>query len=142
MRKKANGCTSSTRSGVQGTLTGTCTMRRRICSCTSRTRTSSSSRVTSTTARFVPILALLWISCLNLRCSVQLTYDCAAPPSTDFEVAIGPMASAAGSPRICSLRTIKSDVVVGLGKDGDELAERLDKEEPGWKISGKYVSIR
>ena len=49
------------------------------------------------------------------------------------------MASAAGAPRVCSMRTIKSDVVVGLGPDGDELAERLDKEEEGWKISGKYV---
>ena len=74
--------------------------------------------------------------------SPQLTYDCAAPPSTDFEIAIGPMASAAGAPKVCSMRTIKSDVVVGLGPDGDELAERLDKEEEGWKISGKYVSHR
>ena len=71
----------------------------------------------------------------------KLTYDCAAPPSTDFEIAIGPMASAAGAPKVCSLRTIKSDVVVGLGDGADELAERLDKEEPGWKISGKYVSL-
>ena len=39
------------------------------------------------------------------------------------------------------MRTIKSDVVVGLGPDGDKLAERLDKEEEGWKISGKYVSL-
>lgn len=51
------------------------------------------------------------------------------------------MASAAGAPRVCSMRTIKSDVVVGLGSDGDELSERLEKEEPGWKISGKYVRI-
>ena len=51
------------------------------------------------------------------------------------------MASAAGAPRVCSMRTIKSDVVVGLGDKGDEIVERLDKEEPGWKISGKYVSI-
>ena len=29
------------------------------------------------------------------------------------------MASAAGAPRVCSMRTIKSDVVVGLGPDGD-----------------------
>jgi len=50
------------------------------------------------------------------------------------------MASSAGAPVIASLRTIKSDVVVGLGPDGDETAERLDKAEPGWKISGKYVS--
>ncbi len=48
------------------------------------------------------------------------------------------MASAAGAPKVCSLRTIKSDVVVGL--ESDETAEKLDKEEPGWKISGKYVS--
>ena len=38
------------------------------------------------------------------------------------------------------MRTVKSDVVVGLGDGGDKLAEQLDKEEPGWKISGKYVS--
>lgn len=67
----------------------------------------------------------------------KLTYDCAAPASTPFEEAIGPMASAPGAPKVCSLRTIKSDVVVGL--ESDELAEKLDKEEPGWKISGKYV---
>ncbi|TFY82008.1 hypothetical protein EWM64_g2009 [Hericium alpestre] len=69
----------------------------------------------------------------------KLTYDCAAPASTPFEVAIGPMASASGAPKICSLRTIKSDVVVGL--ESDEIAERLDKEEPGWKISGKYAIV-
>jgi damage-control phosphatase, subfamily III len=50
------------------------------------------------------------------------------------------MASAAGAPRVASLRTIKSDVVVGFGSEGDEIAEKLDKEEPGWKISGKYAS--
>lgn len=70
----------------------------------------------------------------------KLTYDCAAPPSTEFDIAIGPMASAAGAPRICSMRTIKSDVVVGLGPEGDKLADKLENEEPGWKISGKYVS--
>ena len=46
----------------------------------------------------------------------KLTYDCAAPASTPFDIAIGSMASAAGAPRIASLRTIKSDVVVGLGE--------------------------
>ena len=70
----------------------------------------------------------------------KLTYDCTAPACTPFEVAIGPMASKVGAPKICSLRTIKSDVVVGLGLCGDQIAERLDTEEPGWKISGKYVS--
>jgi hypothetical protein len=70
----------------------------------------------------------------------KLTYDCAAPASTPFEQAIGPMSNASGAPNIVSLRTIKSDVVVGLGRDGDEIAKRLDNQEPGWKISGKYVS--
>ncbi|KAK7063995.1 DUF89 domain-containing protein [Favolaschia claudopus] len=71
----------------------------------------------------------------------KLTYDCAAPASTPFDVAIGSMASSAGAPKVASLRTIKSDVVVGLGDQGDEVAERLDKEEPGWKISGKYAVV-
>ncbi|KAG8936226.1 hypothetical protein FRC02_003926 [Tulasnella sp. 418] len=69
----------------------------------------------------------------------KLTYDCAAPASTPFDIAIGPMANFAGAPRVVSLRTIKSDVVVGL--DSDETAERLDREEPGWKISGKYAVV-
>ncbi|KAG6879571.1 hypothetical protein C0992_001398 [Termitomyces sp. T32_za158] len=71
----------------------------------------------------------------------KLTYDCAAPASTPFEIAIGPMASSAGAPKIASLRTIKSDVVVGLGDQGDLTAENLDKVEPGWKISGKYAVV-
>ncbi|TCD63178.1 hypothetical protein EIP91_005875 [Steccherinum ochraceum] len=75
----------------------------------------------------------------------KLTYDCAAPYATSFDVAIGPMASSPGAPRVCSLRTIKSDVVVGLGSagdgDGEEVGEKLDREEPGWKISGKYAVV-
>ncbi|TEB12483.1 DUF89-domain-containing protein [Coprinellus micaceus] len=71
----------------------------------------------------------------------KLTYDCAAPASTPFEQAIGPMSNASGAPNIVSLRTIKSDVVVGLGRDGDEIAKRLDNQEPGWKISGKYAVV-
>jgi hypothetical protein len=39
---------------------------------------------------------------------------------------------------VCSLRTIKSDVVVGIPSG---VGEKLDEEEPGWKISGKYVSL-
>ncbi|KAH8120039.1 DUF89-domain-containing protein [Phellopilus nigrolimitatus] len=69
----------------------------------------------------------------------KLTYDCAAPASTPFEEAIGTMASAPGAPKVCSLRTIKSDVVVGL--ENNEIAEKLDNEEPGWKISGKYAVV-
>ncbi|KAH8923345.1 DUF89-domain-containing protein [Atractiella rhizophila] len=68
----------------------------------------------------------------------KLTYDCHAPPNTPFEVAIGPLASAPGAPPVVSLRTIKSDVVVNVP---GEVAERLDKEEPGWKISGKYAVV-
>ncbi|KAG6873219.1 hypothetical protein C0995_001573 [Termitomyces sp. Mi166 len=71
----------------------------------------------------------------------KLTYDCAAPASTPFEMAIGSMANAAGAPKVASLRTIKSDVVVGLGDNGDLIAENLDKTEPGWKISGKYAVV-
>lgn len=37
----------------------------------------------------------------------KLTYDCAAPASTPFDIAIGPMASFAGAPPVASLRTIK-----------------------------------
>ena len=71
----------------------------------------------------------------------KLTYDCAAPASTPFDVAIGSMSSAAGAPVIASLRTIKSDVVVGLGSKGDEIAENLGINEPSWRISGKYVGF-
>ncbi|KZP25266.1 hypothetical protein FIBSPDRAFT_1041426 [Athelia psychrophila] len=71
----------------------------------------------------------------------KLKYDCAAPASAPFDQAIGSMANASGAPKIVSLRTIKNDVVVGFGDGGDELAEKLDKEEPGWKISGKYAVV-
>jgi hypothetical protein len=56
---------------------------------------------------------------------------------TGFPMAIGPLASEAGAPPVASLRTIKSDVVVGIPSG---VGEKLDEEEPGWKISGKYVS--
>ncbi|EKM61692.1 uncharacterized protein PHACADRAFT_84548 [Phanerochaete carnosa HHB-10118-sp] len=71
----------------------------------------------------------------------KLTYDCAAPAPTPFDQAIGSMASAAGAPPVCSIRTIKSDVVVGLGPNGDDVAAKLDQNEDGWKISGKYAVI-
>lgn len=85
----------------------------------------------------------------------ELTYDCHAPPETPFDIAIGPLASEPGCPpgessltypislltTVCvvlSLRTIKSDVVVGIPKED---GERLDRDEPGWKISGKYAVV-
>jgi len=69
----------------------------------------------------------------------KLTYDCAAPAATPFDVAIGPMASLAGAPPVASLRTIKSDVVVGFPEN--RIADELDVKEPGWKISGKYAVV-
>ncbi|GAA5951090.1 hypothetical protein JCM21900_005720 [Sporobolomyces salmonicolor] len=68
----------------------------------------------------------------------KLTYDCHAPPSTPFDVAIGPLASEPGTPPVLSLRTIKSDVVVGVPA---EKAAELDDQEKGWKISGKYAVV-
>ncbi|CAD6889901.1 unnamed protein product [Tilletia controversa] len=68
----------------------------------------------------------------------KLTYDCQAPSQTPFDVAIGPLASEQGAPPVVSLRTVKSDVVVGVDS---EVSERLDKEEPGWRISGKYAVV-
>lgn len=59
----------------------------------------------------------------------KLTYDCQAPSTTPFEQAIGPLASEPGTPPVASIRTIKSDVVVGMPEG---VAENLDKNEPGW----------
>ena len=70
--------------------------------------------------------------------SPRLTYDCQAPPSTPFDVAIGPMSTEEGAPNVVSIRTVKSDVVVGVPED---VAKRLDTEEEGWRISGKYAVI-
>jgi ABC-type amino acid transport substrate-binding protein len=53
-------------------------------------------------------------------------------------MAIGPLANDEGAPPVVSLRTVKSDVVVGVDID---VAEKLDKEEPGWRISGKYAVV-
>nr|ODN95581.1 hypothetical protein L204_04122 [Cryptococcus depauperatus CBS 7855] len=68
----------------------------------------------------------------------KLTYDCHAPMDTPFPMAIGPLASEPGAPPVCSLRTVKSDVVVGIPSG---VGEKLDEEEPGWKISGKYAVV-
>ncbi|GAA5930930.1 damage-control phosphatase ARMT1 family protein [Sporobolomyces koalae] len=68
----------------------------------------------------------------------KLTYDCHAPPATPFAMAIGPLATEPGAPPVLSLRTIKSDVVVGIPPNK---AEELDETEKGWKISGKYAVV-
>lgn len=68
----------------------------------------------------------------------KLTYDCHAPSQTPFHVAIGPMSSEDFAPPVASLRTIKSDVVVGVD---EAQARKLDEEEPGWRISGKYAVV-
>jgi hypothetical protein len=66
------------------------------------------------------------------------TYDCQTPSDLPFHMAIGPLANDEGAPPVVSLRTVKSDVVVGVDND---VAEKLDKEEPGWRISGKYAVV-
>lgn len=68
----------------------------------------------------------------------KLTYDCQTPSDLPFHMAIGPLANDEGAPPVVSLRTVKSDVVVGVDND---VAEKLDKEEPGWRISGKYAVV-
>ncbi|KAJ1035107.1 hypothetical protein NDA18_000705 [Ustilago nuda] len=68
----------------------------------------------------------------------KLTYDCQAPSDTPFDMALGPLASEDGAPPVASLRTIKSDVVVGVPGD---VSSKLDNEEPGWRISGKYAVV-
>lgn len=68
----------------------------------------------------------------------KLTYDCQAPSQTPFDVAIGPMSSEEGAPPVVSIRTIKSDVVVGVS---EEVTKKLDKDEEGWRISGRYAFI-
>lgn len=72
---------------------------------------------------------------LNFR---KLSYDCHLPATATFVQAIGPMATDPGAPPVCSLRTVKSDVIAAIPED---VASRLDEEEPGWKISGKYALV-
>ena len=43
----------------------------------------------------------------------------------------------AGFVPILSLRTNKADVAVGLE---DEVVQRVEKEDPRWRVNGRYVS--
>ncbi|GAA5876972.1 hypothetical protein JCM8547_001954 [Rhodosporidiobolus lusitaniae] len=72
---------------------------------------------------------------LNFR---KLTYDCHAPYEEPFSSALGPLATQSGTPPVLALRTIKSDVVVNIP---NEKGVQLDKDEPGWKISGAYAVV-
>jgi len=69
---------------------------------------------------------------LNYR---KLTADVKWSASTPLASAIGPLG---GHIPILSLRTCKADVVVGLGPG---VAEKLDEQEKGWRVSGKYGLI-
>jgi hypothetical protein len=137
MRSKASSCTSNIRSGVP--------VRGHRPSCMTMTKSFYRSHQGYTFWELhseAPDL-FLHLSQLDLvffkgnLSHRKLTYDCAAPASTPFDIVIGSMASSAGAPKVCSPRTIKGDVVVGL--PSDEIADNLNKEEDGWKISGKYV---
>jgi hypothetical protein len=40
---------------------------------------------------------------------------------------------------VVALRTLKSDVVVGLSAD---VVSRLDAEAPDWRVSGRYAMVQ
>ncbi|WWD21880.1 hypothetical protein CI109_106368 [Kwoniella shandongensis] len=65
---------------------------------------------------------------LNYR---KLLGDAWWPTTTPFEEALGPLA---GKITLLSLRTNKADTIAGLDEG---IAEKLDKEAPDWRVSGK-----
>jgi hypothetical protein len=67
---------------------------------------------------------------LNYR---RLVGDCHWPESTPFADTVGYFPAP-----VVALRTLKSDVVVGL-KPGDAAA--LDAEDTGWRVSGRYALV-
>lgn len=69
---------------------------------------------------------------LNYR---KLVGDAKWPATTPFEETLGPLA---GKIALLSLRTNKADTICGL-PEGTE--EKLDKEAPDWRVSGKYAVV-
>jgi len=69
---------------------------------------------------------------LNYR---RLVGDCLWEPTTPFSDAV---AYLRGLP-VAALRTLKSDVVVGVP---GERVERLDAEEPDWRINGRQTVVQ
>ncbi|BGP57978.1 hypothetical protein JCM8202_001932 [Rhodotorula sphaerocarpa] len=69
---------------------------------------------------------------LNYR---KLVSDAWWPTTTPFDDALGPLR---GQIDMLSLRTCKADTVVGL-PEGTE--ERVQKEDPKWRVNGKYAVV-
>ncbi|ORX36113.1 hypothetical protein BD324DRAFT_630234 [Kockovaella imperatae] len=69
---------------------------------------------------------------LNYR---KLVGDAWWPTTTPFEEALGPLK---GKITLLSLRTNKADTIAGLPEG---VAERLNKEAPDWRTSGKYAVV-
>ncbi|KAK1926541.1 hypothetical protein DB88DRAFT_508633 [Papiliotrema laurentii] len=69
---------------------------------------------------------------LNYR---KLIGDAWWPTTTPFDEALGPLA---GKITLLSLRTNKADTIAGLAEG---IAERLDKEDASWRVSGKYAVV-
>ncbi|KAK9448245.1 uncharacterized protein V1518DRAFT_418442 [Limtongia smithiae] len=67
---------------------------------------------------------------LNYR---KLVYDGAWARTTPFATALGPLATAGVT--VLSLRTVKADVIVGLGEG---VGEALDAQSNRWMWGGKY----
>ncbi|KAI6134360.1 DUF89 domain-containing protein [Pisolithus croceorrhizus] len=74
-------------------------------------------------------------SLVIIKGDLKLTGDVKWPVSTPFATALGPLT---GSFPLLSLRTNKSDVVVGVPQD---VADRLDKKDKRWKVNGKYALV-
>jgi hypothetical protein len=69
---------------------------------------------------------------LNYR---RLVGDCLWDPTTLFDDAVDYL----GDLPVAALRTLKSDVVVGVPRDR---VERLDAEDPEWRINGRQTVVQ